>query len=518
MMLPSIFISIKSTFEAFNEILQSEGWDNAWGKAGLLLVGLSAWGIHSLLRKYFLKYRGLLVQIFLAIFFWLIASFSFICLFVYLVEALSIQFDWPYAMPQTLDAAIVLAIGWMLSNFIELIRLYFLQKYPKDHQIHERLERSNRLLKVLIYTSTLWRILTFLFFTTETLFLSGLSLFFGIFVLNNFRIYYDILLEKLLKEHYTLTYTLVRAFYNPLKSVIRIEIVYFTCRIVAAQLNISTETMSLIAKINSILLLSLMFWFFIRLIQVFEDQMLSGHFRKKRFDKNMVQATGRLLRIAITAVFLLFALPIVGVSISGILAFGGGSAIVLGIAVQPMLANYFGGIMIYSDRFFQEGDWVYSPDKSLEGTVEKIGWRSTLIRTFDKRPLYVPNGVFSSISVINASRMMNRRIKEMIGIRYSDASVLGQVTEQIRTMLQAHPEIDQKQTMLVHFTNFGPSSLNINVYTFTKTKDWKKYRDVQQDVFLKIIEIIQKNGAQLALPGRAVFIDKDDEGNFGRQS
>ena len=73
------------------------------------------------------------------------------------------------------------------------------------------------------------------------------------------------------------------------------------------------------------------------------------------------------------------------------------------------------------DRPFTIGDWVRSPDRSIEGTVEDIGWRVTRIRTFDQRPLYVPNAVFSQIAIENPSRMLNRRIYELFGLRYEDS-------------------------------------------------------------------------------------------------
>ena len=76
--------------------------------------------------------------------------------------------------------------------------------------------------------------------------------------------------------------------------------------------------------------------------------------------------------------------------------------------------------MIYLDRPFKVGDWIRSPDRDIEGTVVKIGWRLTEIRTFDQRPLYVPNSMFSTIALQNPSRMLNRRIFETIGIRYDD--------------------------------------------------------------------------------------------------
>lgn len=255
-----------------------------------------------------------------------------------------------------------------------------------------------------------------------------------------------------------------------------------------------------IPRLYEVGLILLIAWIFMRFIRLFEEQFLLGNLSKKRPDQTTVYATGRLLRLLGILLVVLFILPVLGIPISGIVAFGGGSAIVVGIGAQQILANYFSGLVIYSEGHFRVGDWVYSPDKEIEGTVEYIGWRATQIRTFDKRPLYVPNSAFSSITVVNATRMTNRRIKETIGIRFADAHVLDAITKDIRSMLQTHPEIDRRQIILVHFTEFGPYALNLNVYTFTKTRDWKGYRDVQQDVFLKIIQIIEQHGAELALP------------------
>ena len=117
----------------------------------------------------------------------------------------------------------------------------------------------------------------------------------------------------------------------------------------------------------------------------------------------------------------LMVLQSLGVSVSGLLAFGGIGGIAVGFAAKDMLANFLGGLSIYLDRPFAVGDWIRSPDRSIEGTVEDIGLRVTRIRTFDQRPLYVPNSTFSSVSLENPSRMTNRRIYETIGVRYEDA-------------------------------------------------------------------------------------------------
>ena len=90
--------------------------------------------------------------------------------------------------------------------------------------------------------------------------------------------------------------------------------------------------------------------------------------------------------------------------------------------------------------------------------MEDVGWRVTRIRTFDQRPLYVPNAVFSTVALENPSRMLNRRIYETIGIRYDDAGAMEQVVAEVKEMLVAHDDIDKGKTLMVNFVAFGASS------------------------------------------------------------
>jgi MscS family membrane protein len=213
--------------------------------------------------------------------------------------------------------------------------------------------------------------------------------------------------------------------------------------------------------------------------------------------------------VIITAI--LVAMQLFGYSISGLLAFGGIGGIAVGFAAKDLLANFFGGLMIYLDRPFSVGDWVRSPDKEIEGTVEDIGWRLTRIRTFDMRPLYIPNSVFANISVENPSRMTNRRIYETLGIRYSDINVMGEIINQVTAMLKAHDAIESDQTLIVNFDKFGPSALDFFVYTFTKTTNWIEFHKIKQDVLLKIAQIIEDNNAEIAFPTSTVHIESVDK-------
>jgi MscS family membrane protein len=223
-------------------------------------------------------------------------------------------------------------------------------------------------------------------------------------------------------------------------------------------------------------------------------------------DRTTADAVAKLLRLIVFILAGLTVLQSSGVSISGILAFGGIGGIAVGFAAKDLLANFFGGLMVYMDRPFHVGDWVRSPDKEIEGTVEQIGWRLTRIRTFDQRPLYVPNATFTSISVENPSRMRNRRIYEHVGVRYDDVDKVKAIVDEVREMLRHHPEIDTQQTLIVQLNRFGPYSLDFMVYTFTKTTQWVQYHEIKQDVMLKIAEIILRHGAEFAFPTQTLHM------------
>ena len=244
-------------------------------------------------------------------------------------------------------------------------------------------------------------------------------------------------------------------------------------------------------------------WFLVLTIQQAEKSYLTAG---KDIDATTLDAISKLARISVVITAVLMILQTLGFSISGVLAFGGVGGIAVGFAAKDLLSNFFGGLFIYMDRPFAVGDWVRSPDREIEGVVEKIGWRVTLIRTFDKRPMYIPNGVFSQIAVENPSRMQNRRIKETIGIRYDDAGKMEAITGQVETMLKNHPEIDSNKTLMVHFNSFAPSSLDFFIYTFTKTTNWEKYHVIKQDILLNILKIIEQNGAEAAFPTSTIHL------------
>ena len=256
---------------------------------------------------------------------------------------------------------------------------------------------------------------------------------------------------------------------------------------------------------RQIAIIVLLMMFLVKLISKVERNIIKNKTLKDvNADEVTVRVVGRLLRISVLITGTLVVLQTLGISISGVLAFGGIGGVAVGFAAKDLLANFFGGLMIYLDRPFSIGDWVRSPDRSIEGTVEDIGWRLTKIRTFDKRPLYIPNSMFNTIIVENPSRMSNRRIYETIGLRYCDSAKMGEIVEAVKTMLLNHEEIDSTQTMIVNFDSMAASSLDFFVYTFTKTTEWIRFHEIKQDVLLKIIAIIHDHDADIAFPTRTL--------------
>lgn len=266
------------------------------------------------------------------------------------------------------------------------------------------------------------------------------------------------------------------------------------------------EIFELIDPVRRVGVIILITWFLFGLAKRFEAALQSPDRLAEPLDATTASAIGKLLRASIVITAALVILQNLGFSISGVLAFGGVGGIAVGFAAKDLLANFFGGLTVYMDRPFVVGEWVRSPDKNIEGTVEHIGWRLTRIRTFDKRPLYVPNATFSTISLENPSRMTHRRIQETVGVRYDDIAQVRSIVESVKRMLIEHDEIDDNQTLIVNLNQFGDSSVNLLVYTFTKTTIWIKFHEVKQDVLLRIAEIIEQHGAEIAFPTSTLHV------------
>ena len=274
--------------------------------------------------------------------------------------------------------------------------------------------------------------------------------------------------------------------------------------------SVGLDLQAIFSPLRGALVVATLTWALIRFIDRVQRRMIQDP-KTDDLDLTTVEAIGRLIRITVLITSGLIILQTLGFSVSGVLAFGGLGGIAVGFAAKDLLSNFFGGLMIFLDRPFGVGDWIRSPDRDIEGTVESLGWRLTTIRTFDKRPLYVPNATFLSIAVENPSRMSHRRIYETIGVRYDDAAQIRAIVERVKAMLEMHPDIDASQTLMVNFNQFGPSSLDFFLYCFTKTTVWTDYHRVKEDVLLQAYDLITALGAEVGFPTQTLHLQVEPE-------
>jgi len=241
-----------------------------------------------------------------------------------------------------------------------------------------------------------------------------------------FRIFLNKLAKRAEKTENPWDDAFIKAAGRPFRVLVWIVGVLFAAEIVASQSN--AEIFRAIGPIRNVTIVATLAWVLIRFVKEFEFAYIKRQRQKnKPVDLTTTNALAKLIRASIFITAALVMLQTLGFSISGVLAFGGIGGIAVGFAAKDLLSNFFGGLMVYLDRPFKVGDWIRSPDKEIEGTVEEIGWRQTRIRTFSKRPIYVPNSIFMNIIVENPSRMSHRRIYETMGLRYNDIAVVDRI-------------------------------------------------------------------------------------------
>jgi MscS family membrane protein len=246
-------------------------------------------------------------------------------------------------------------------------------------------------------------------------------------------------------------------------------------------------------------------WFVFNMVSLLEAYLGQWVSRtESTLDDHLLPFVRKSLRVFIILLAVLMAIQNLGYSISGLLASLGIGGLAVALAAKDTLANVFGSIMIIVDRPFHIGDTIRSGD--IEGTVEEVGFRSTKIRTFDKSLISVPNSIITNLAVNNLSRMTLRRIRFSVGVTYATTPAqMRQAVESIRTMLAAHPALD-KESILVRFTEFGASSLDILIQCFTITTVFAEHLEVREDVCLKVMEILEGMGLEIAFPSRTVYL------------
>jgi len=202
-------------------------------------------------------------------------------------------------------------------------------------------------------------------------------------------------------------------------------------------------------------------------------------------------------------------LEIWGINVAALIAGLGLFGVAVALGAQDLFKNLIAGILILAEKRFENGDWI-RVDGVIEGTVEKIGFRSTFVRRFDKAPVYVPNTQLADNAVINFSKMTNRRIYWMVGVEYrTTVDQLKAIRDGIESYIIGNPEFIQPDqgTMLVRVDSFGDSSIDIMIYCFTHTTGWSDWLEIKERFAYHVKDVVEGAGSGFAFPSRSLYIE-----------
>ena len=273
--------------------------------------------------------------------------------------------------------------------------------------------------------------------------------------------------------------------------------------------NLANFPAAIIGKSYTIFLGIVLIWGVYRLVDVvahYLDELVSH--KDAGVKGQFVPLIKKALRIMVVVVGGLTVLATIGVNITGLAALLSVGALAFSMGAKDSVANLVGTVNILSDRPYKVGDWI-SVGSGIDGDVEEIGFRSTKIRMFDKTLMTVPNGTLATETIKNWSQMPKRRIKMTLGLTYdAKPEQIRKFLKRVETLLQEDEGVDQDY-MLVQFTDFGPSSLDVFLYYFAATTVWKDYLETRQRVNLKIMELVEEMGLEFAYPTQTMHLKGD---------
>jgi len=269
-----------------------------------------------------------------------------------------------------------------------------------------------------------------------------------------------------------------------------------------------------IKNILNTLVIYTIFWTILSITEALRELLYNV---TEKFNPDLSKEMGNfilaILKIIIGGIGLAAILQTWGINVTALIASLGLGGLAFALAAKDTASNLFGSFALLADKSIRIGEWVKVG--GVEGVVEDVGMRTTKIRSFQKTLITVPNQLVANQPIENFSRRGIRRIKIHIGLIYGTTSKqLVAIKSDIETMLRTHEGISQKDSRMVYFDSFGDSSLNIFIYTFTKTANWAKYLEIREDIHLKIMEIVENNGSAFAFPSQSIYVEQVPDKNM----
>ena len=276
--------------------------------------------------------------------------------------------------------------------------------------------------------------------------------------------------------------------------------------VASSYLDLSDNNQSFIDLINRSLITIFIFWLLHQLIIPFS--FVIKNFESK-ISKPLVDWTLKGLKILVIVLGTVAILELWGIRVGPVIAGLGLFGVAVALGAQDLFKNLISGIMILMEKRFTLGD-VILVSGEVEGVVEQIGFRSTLVRRFDSTPVMVPNYKFAEQSVTNYTRRHHRRIRWLVGLEYrTTVDQLRNIRNEINTLIEKENDFakNENASFYVRIDSFSDSSIDMLVQAFTLTNDWGEFLKIKEELAVKIIEIVEKNKAGFAFPSQSLYVE-----------
>ena len=277
--------------------------------------------------------------------------------------------------------------------------------------------------------------------------------------------------------------------------------------IASSYLDVSDNNQDFLDLLNRSLITIFIFWLLHQLIIPFS--FVIKNFESK-ISKPLVDWTLKGLKILVIVLGAVAILELWGIRVGPVIAGLGLFGVAVALGAQDLFKNLISGIMILMEKRFTVGD-VILVSGEVEGVVEQIGFRSTLVRRFDSTPVMVPNYKFAEQSVTNYTRRHHRRIRWLIGLEYrTTIDQLKKIRDEINTLIEKDDNFakNQNASFYVRIDSFSDSSIDMLVQTFTVTNEWAEFLKIKENLAVKIIEIVENNEAGFAFPSQSLYVEK----------
>ena len=270
-------------------------------------------------------------------------------------------------------------------------------------------------------------------------------------------------------------------------------------------LEFSPESQSFIDNVNKSLITILIFWLIHQFIQPV-SYLLGG--LEKLLTKELIGWIVKSLKILIFILGAAAVLELWGIKIGPIIAGLGLFGVAVALGAQDLFKNLISGILVLVEKRFKVGDWIIVED-IIEGIVERIGFRSTVVRKFDKSIAIIPNFQFAENAVINISETTNWIISWVITLQYNTTvEQLKKIRDEIEKYVTTHKDYKTSLGHAVRVDKFSDSSIDMYIRCFTVTDDWDEWLAVKERLAIEIKQIVEKNNASFAFPSQSIYVEK----------